>query len=334
MRAAGTARTLLVSVAVCVGAGDAAGQGLLVDAGYVTRSGPDLVALRAGYTAPLTGPVWWQLHGIILNDAGDGVVRRYGGGLELNAWRGGTGPYAAVGLDLGIEQEGPDDTWASWTAGAGYDLRVLPGLALSLDLRYRGFLNGDAGGVQLGVGLAYRWGSGKGAGAATSSAPPSSAPSAAAGSATTGTSGSNPLNAPAGGAARLRSDVVATARLAMGQPYKWGGQGDGGYDCSGLIQYAFAAHGVTVPRTSADQAQVGDPVSRALDQLEPGDILTFAASPGATRTSHVGLYLGEGRFIHSASSRGVSESLLSADDPNGAWWYARWTGARRIIAES
>lgn len=330
MRPAGTAWSLLAAVAVSLGAREAAAQGLLLDAGYVTRSGPDLVALRAGYTAPLTGPVWWQLHGIILNDAGDGGVRRYGGGVELNAWRGGSGPYAAAGLDLGIEQDGPDDTWASWTVGGGYDLRVLPGLALSLDLKYRGFLNGDDGGVQGGVGLSYRWGSGKGSPKPATSAPTSGSASAPSATGASPPGSTAPPAAPAGSAALIRGDVVATARLAMGQPYKWGGQGDGGYDCSGLIQYAFATHGITVPRTSADQAQVGDPVEH-LDQLEPGDILTFASSPGGTRTSHVGLYLGEGRFIHSASSRGVSESRLSADDPNGAWWFARFTGARRII---
>jgi cell wall-associated NlpC family hydrolase len=127
---------------------------------------------------------------------------------------------------------------------------------------------------------------------------------------------------------------VATARDAMGQPYRYGGQGDGGFDCSGLIQYAYAQHGITVPRVSTDQAQVGDEIGRALELLEPGDILTFSSNAGGTRVSHVGLYVGGGRFIHSASSRGVSESRLSADDPNGAWWYARWIGARRIITAS
>jgi len=62
----------------------------------------------------------------------------------------------------------------------------------------------------------------------------------------------------------------------------------------------------------------------------PGDILTFRkSSKGAV--SHVGLYLGDGRFIHSASG-GVQVSVLSPDDPYGKWWWQRWAGARRIVA--
>jgi cell wall-associated NlpC family hydrolase len=205
----------------------------------------------------------------------------------------------------------------------GYAVPVI-GLQLILDARWRGFLSGEPGGVQVGAGLGFgsvgRRGRGK-----VPTEPAVSAPE-------TGTTGSMPTVA-AGSSAQRRGEVVATARQVMGQPYRYGGEGDGGFDCSGLIQYAYASHGVTVPRVSTDQAQVGEPVARALDELEPGDILTFSASPGGGRVSHVGLYVGEGRFIHSASSKGVSESRLSAEDPNGAWWYARWVGARRIIVD-
>jgi cell wall-associated NlpC family hydrolase len=115
----------------------------------------------------------------------------------------------------------------------------------------------------------------------------------------------------------------------MGQPYKWGGTGDnGGFDCSGLIQYAYAQHGITLPRRSADQAKAGRAVAKRVDALAPGDILTFARS--GTRISHVGLYLGDGRFIHSAS-KGVQVSVLSAEDPYGRWWWKRWMGARRVV---
>lgn len=297
-------------------------QGLVADMGYVSRSGPDIWAWRAGYTAPLTGPVWWQLHGVLLNDAGSSATRRYGAGLELNAWRTHTGPFLAASLDLGVVRNGDDDAWGSWTAGAGYALGAVAGLSLAADIRWRGFLSGEPGGLQLGAGLAYRWGNG--AGSAAPALPPAAPPPVRA---------AEPVDAAPGSAARLRADIVARAREAMGQPYRWGGQGEGGYDCSGLIQYAYTANGVTIPRTSADQSQVGDPVTRDLAALAAGDILTFSANAGGGRTTHVGLYLGEGRFIHSSSSRGVMESRLSGDDPNGAWWFSRWTGARRIVAE-
>jgi cell wall-associated NlpC family hydrolase len=130
--------------------------------------------------------------------------------------------------------------------------------------------------------------------------------------------------------------VVATAREALGKPYLYGGTGQGtdGFDCSGLIQYSYGQHGIMLPRTSSEQALIGDPIDRDVADLAAGDILTFASSPGGTRVSHVGLYLGEGRFIHSASSRGVMESALAGTDPNGNWWFVRWIGARRVIGSS
>jgi cell wall-associated NlpC family hydrolase len=118
----------------------------------------------------------------------------------------------------------------------------------------------------------------------------------------------------------------------MGRPYRYGGTGaDGsGFDCSGLIQYAYGRHGITLPRTSADQAREGKKVDRKVASLAPGDLLTFSNRGGPV--THVGLYLGERRFIHSAT-RGVQVSVLSAEDPYGRWWYTRWVGARRIVNE-
>lgn len=310
------------------------GQGISADIGYTSRDGADLNSYRLGYMAPLGGPVWWQAHGIILNDRGSNPVRRYGGGIELTAWRRRGGPYLVGGLDLGIENNGPDDMWASWSAGAGYGVPVVGGLGLHGELRYRGFLNGDNGGLQFSAGISYRWGGGKKSSELAAAKPAGPPDRRTASEATRPPDRRTASEATAASTeARLRLDVVATAREAMGQPYKYGGQGDGGFDCSGLIQYAYAQHGITVPRVSTDQALVGDIVSRDPEKLQPGDILTFGASPGGTTVSHVGLYVGDGRFIHSASSRGVTESRLSADDPAGAWWYARWVGARRIIID-
>jgi cell wall-associated NlpC family hydrolase len=126
------------------------------------------------------------------------------------------------------------------------------------------------------------------------------------------------------------ASVVATALGAMGTPYRWGGSNQNGFDCSGLIQYAFAQHGIELPRTSSEQARAGYEVGRTLDGLLPGDILTFSSDPGRTdQISHVGLYLGDGRFIHSANG-GVQVSVLSQTDPASTWWFDRWVGARRV----
>ena len=114
-------------------------------------------------------------------------------------------------------------------------------------------------------------------------------------------------------------------------PHGGTGKGEAGFDCSGLIQYAYAQHGISLPRVSTAQASAGREVEKSLGALARGDILTFASQPGGSKVSHVGLYLGQGRFIHSSSSKGVMESTLSGTDPNGQWWFVRWVGARRVI---
>jgi len=69
-------------------------------------------------------------------------------------------------------------------------------------------------------------------------------------------------------------------------------------------------------------------VKKKVATLVPGDLLTFSNSCGPV--THIGLYVGDGRFIHSAT-RGVQMSVLSRDDPYGRWWYVRWVGVRRIV---
>jgi cell wall-associated NlpC family hydrolase len=139
-----------------------------------------------------------------------------------------------------------------------------------------------------------------------------------------------PASRPLTAASRVTDSVIATATEVMGRPYKYGGTGtDGdGFDCSGLIQYAYGRHGITLPRRSVEQAREGTKVRKDVATLLPGDLLTFSNRGGPV--THVGLYIGELRFIHSAT-RGVQVSTLSAEDPYGRWWYTRWVGVRRIV---
>lgn len=93
--------------------------------------------------------------------------------------------------------------------------------------------------------------------------------------------------------------IVATAFRFLGTPYKWGGDGPDGIDCSGFVRAVFAANGKGLPRVSCEQALVGKPVS--FDQLQPGDRLYFSIK--GKRIDHTGIYIGNGYFIHSSSNR-------------------------------
>lgn len=94
------------------------------------------------------------------------------------------------------------------------------------------------------------------------------------------------------------ASVLTTALSRVGDPYVWGGARPGGFDCSGLVQWAFAQHGVALPRTTFEQVTSGEPVGSLAD-AQPGDLLFFHTY---ARHSHVGLYVGEGRMLHAPRS--------------------------------
>src|SRR5262245_32308438 len=116
------------------------------------------------------------------------------------------------------------------------------------------------------------------------------------------------------------SQVVRIARKYVGTPYRWGGSGPSGFDCSGLVRYVYAQVGVELPHNAAKQYALGAPVARA--DLQPGDIVFF------DRLRHNGIYVGEGRFIH-ARQTGKRVAIAGLDE---AWYAERWVGARRVEA--
>lgn len=120
--------------------------------------------------------------------------------------------------------------------------------------------------------------------------------------------------------------IVETADDYLGVPYVWGGSKPAGFDCSGFVQYVYRKHGVDLPRTSKEMfATVGDFIPAA--ELEPGDLVFFAERSGSSRaTSHVGIYIGDNRFISATNSYGVKVSNL-----NGTYWGPQYIGAKRVL---
>jgi cell wall-associated NlpC family hydrolase len=120
--------------------------------------------------------------------------------------------------------------------------------------------------------------------------------------------------------------VVSTAKSLLGTPYVWGGESpsEGGFDCSGFTQYVYKSAGYSLNRISADQANQGVYVSRT--NLQPGDLLFFSLA-GDGRISHVGIYIGGGRMIHSPKTGDVVKST----DITTSYWQSRFITSRRII---
>ena len=139
-----------------------------------------------------------------------------------------------------------------------------------------------------------------------------------------------PLAGFSASALTLRDSLVARARAQLGRRYVTGGESpERGFDCSGLVQYVVETLGLDVPRTAARQARVGQAVPMDTSRLRPGDLLTFGSG---RRASHIGIYVGNGRFIHASSKAGrVIESPLDRPPVRGV---KPWRGARRLLVAS
>jgi cell wall-associated NlpC family hydrolase len=122
------------------------------------------------------------------------------------------------------------------------------------------------------------------------------------------------------------SNVALQALAHLGTPYRAGGLSPRtGFDCSGLVAYVYReGAGLVLPRNTLDLSLLGEPIERAA--LRPGDLVFYNTQ--RREYSHVGIYLGEDRFIHAPSSNGeVRVENLRAD-----YWKRRYSGARRVIA--
>lgn len=122
----------------------------------------------------------------------------------------------------------------------------------------------------------------------------------------------------------VADQLISYASQYMGTPYVWGGTTPSGFDCSGFTKYCYKAFGVDLLRTAAQQMGNGYKVTK--DQLIPGDLVFFANTYASYEAAtHVGIYIGGGKFLHAASG-GVKITALS-----DAYYASRYVGARRVL---
>ena len=123
---------------------------------------------------------------------------------------------------------------------------------------------------------------------------------------------------------RRANEVLVRAISLVGTPYRYGGNTPaGGFDCSGLVGYVFLdAAGLRLPRSTSE---LMDLKSRriARDKLQPGDLVLFTPASGG----HVGIYVGEGRFVHAPSSGGT----VRMDKLDAPYWARAYSGAKRVL---
>ena len=320
----------------------AQGRGLDFSYGRWWRGGTAAETYTLTFRRPLFGPFSYGIGVTHLDDQTATTDRTQSGGeFSIGVGHDGKGLYGLGSGGLAMRHiDGSVD--ATWAAGAGYSLRPLSFLSIGAEAIYRVEKDRwqssfwvfdptiDRRGWQVRATMALHFGGGRrsvrsarGPRAVTSGASNFAPPSESDISRIARSSGASASTA------AVAASVVQTAIDVMGTPYQWGGTDENGFDCSGLIQYAYGENGVIIPRVSRDQARVGHYVEPRVADLQPGDILAFSVER-SSRITHVGLYIGEGKFIHSAS-RGVAISSLVATDGNSRWWQDRWVSVRRIL---
>lgn len=119
-------------------------------------------------------------------------------------------------------------------------------------------------------------------------------------------------------------DMMAFAESMKGTPYRYGAASRSGTDCSGFSLQVLRHEGVKLPRTAAQQSRKGQPVAKS--SLKPGDLVFFRTSRGS-RITHVGIYKGDGKFIHASSGKG----RVRVDSLNDGYYRNRFATARRVV---
>ena len=139
---------------------------------------------------------------------------------------------------------------------------------------------------------------------------------------------------PAGDTYAMPEDIVYSARKQLGEPYRYGGHTpQTGFDCSGLVYWVFWENNLHLPRNAEEQLDYGEHVSRS--DLQPGDVVFFKMNSLVSSIFdgagyHVGIYVGNGKFIHAPSS---TSGVVREDDLNSDFWDSHYYTARRMLPE-
>ena len=244
-------------------------------------------------------------------------------------------PYAfgGVGLESSAQPAVFTDAIRTWSYGGGLQLALGSLLSINGEARSRHLAAPATAadsqfvrGIEYRVGIGLHFGGGRSRSSVysrrTSELPPSASRSARPSRTTWPVSTTS-----ASGAARR---VVPTAEQYIGVPYRYGGTSPRtGFDCSGFVQYVYGIQGVDLPRTSRQMAGAGIAVEPSTRSLVVGDLMLFTQGG---RISHVAIYTGHGRFIHSSSSgSGVRYDDLGTS--RGRWFADHLVAARRVAGE-
>jgi len=245
--------------------------------------------------------------------------------------------FAGLGLESSAQPVGFTDAIRTWSYGGGLQLSLGHLLSVNGEARSRHLAAPASAadsqfvrGLEYRVGIGLHFGGGRSRSSVytrrTSSNPPS-APRPSTPSRGTRRTTWPVSTTSASGAARR---VVPAAEQYLGVPYRYGGTSpQTGFDCSGFVQYVYAEQGVDLPRTSRQMAGVGVGIEPAPRSLAVGDLMLFAQGG---RISHVAIYAGNGRFIHSSSSgHGVRYDDL--DTRRGRWFADHLVAARRVTGD-
>jgi hypothetical protein len=243
--------------------------------------------------------------------------------------------FAGIGMESSAQPTGFTDAIRTWSYGGGLQLSLGRLLSVNGEARSRHLAapayavdSQFVRGIEYRVGLAFHFGGGRQRSSAYSKRRSVDIPPAASRPPRRGGIYWPTSTTSASGAARR---VVPAAERYIGVPYRYGGSSpESGFDCSGFVQYVYGQQGVDLPRTSRQMAGVGIPVEPSTRYLAVGDLMLF--SQGG-RISHVAIYAGNGRFIHSSSSgNGVRYDDL--DTRRGKWFAEHMVAARRVGGDS